>query len=223
MARPARFLVAIPILAVLFGLTIWTFKLGESETLAYDVTEQLASWQGPGKSPSIEAWLHARDELRSAQRMSRKNGAVEELLGLVHAQRRNNADFQQIALEHFTAALALRSSSPYTWASIADVRYRLGATTHDFERVLTIAADLGPNEPEVQRVVVDLGFALWDEMSPPTRTAVLRSLKLGMQRNPLEMLKISERRGRLPLACPEVPSAARSPDPQWAKLCESKT
>lgn len=223
MARPARFLVAIPILAVLLGLTIWAFKLGESETLAYEVTEQLASWQRPGKSPGLEAWLRARDELRSAQRLSRKSGAVEELLGLIHAQRRSNPDFQQIALEHFTTALTLRPSSPYTWASIADVRYRLGATTDDFERILTTAADLGPNEPEVQRLVADLGFALWDEVSPSTRTAVLRSLKSGMRRNPLEMLKISERRGRLSLACAEVPSAARSPVPQWAKLCEPNT
>ena len=220
MVRPARLILAIPVVATLVGLSIWAFKLGESETLAYEATRQLSSWQAAQVSPGLETWLRVRGELEAAHRLARKNASVEELLGLLHAERRRNVDFQQIAVEHFVSALVLRPSSPYTWANIAEVRYRLGATSGDFEQVLTTAAYLGPNEPEVQRLVVDLGFALWDEIGAPSRAAVLRSLTLGMQRNPLEMLQISDRRGRLDLACPRVPADARFLGPEWAKLCE---
>jgi len=222
-ARPARIAVAIPLVAALVGLTAWAAKLGTSETLAYEVADQIGAWQSKKVSPALEPWLQARDQLESAQRLTRKSGTVEELLGVLHAERRANPDFQKIALDHFVAALALRPGAPYTWADIADVRYRLGATGADYEQVLVNAAMLGPNEPEVQRIVVDYGLALWDDIGPETKTAVLRVIASGMRRNPMEMLKISERRGRLSLACPRVPSDARFPDPQWAKLCEANT
>ncbi|QJR11691.1 hypothetical protein DSM104443_02773 [Usitatibacter rugosus] len=202
---------------------MWAAKLGLAETLAYEVTDQIASWQSRKVSPELEPWLQARDQLESAQRLARRNGAVEELLGVLYSERRRNPDFQQLALDHFTAALTQRPSSPYTWASIADVRYRLGSTTGDYEQVLLNAVLLGPNEPEVQRIVVDYGFALWDDIGPETKAAVLQAIASGMRRNPMEMLKISERRGRLSLACPRVPSDARFPDPLWAKLCEANT
>ena len=205
------------------GLGVWAVKLGGAETAAYGVTREISSWQAKQLSPSLESWQRAHNDLETAQRLSRKNGAIEELIGVLYAERRRNADFQEIALEHFARSLALRPSSPYTWSNIADVRYRLGKTTGDFEQVVATAASLGPNEPEVQRVVVDLGLALWDEMGTETRALILQTLASGMRRNPMEMLQISVRRGRLDLACPRVPDTARFPDPKWAKLCEKNT
>lgn len=224
MVRPARLAVTIPLLALLVGLVIWAAKLGVSESLAYDASSEIASWQSRKISPALERWSHTREQLELAQRLAPRNGPVEELLGVLFAERRRNADFQQIALDHFVRALVLRPGSPYTWADIADVRYRLGTATGDYGRVLINAATLGPNEPEVQRIVVDYGFALWDEIADENvRASVLRSVSSGMRRNPMEMLQISERRGRLNLACPLVPVNARFPDPSWAKLCETNT
>jgi Flp pilus assembly protein TadD len=167
--------------------------------------------------------LRVRGELEVAQRLARNDAAIEELFGVLYSERRSSVDFQEIAATHFTQALALRSSSPYTWSNLAEVRYRLGQTGGDFERILVGAEALGPNEPQVQRVVADLGLALWPELSASTQAAVTRAVASGMQRNPLEMLQISTRRGRLDIACPHLSAGARFPDPLWAKLCEKTT
>jgi hypothetical protein len=43
----------------------------------------------------------------------------------------------------------------------------------------------------------------------------------GFRRNPLEMLQISERRGRLDIACRHLEGNTRMPDARWAEMCQA--
>jgi hypothetical protein len=43
----------------------------------------------------------------------------------------------------------------------------------------------------------------------------------GMKRNPLEMLQIAERRGRLAVACRHFAGSPRLSLPKWFQLCQS--
>jgi predicted Zn-dependent protease len=124
-----------------------------------------------------------------------------------------------VALGHLKRALEFRPSSPYTWVNLAEAQYRLGMTTGAFERILLMPHRLGPSEPEAQRLLADIGLAMWDEIGAEAQSAVRAAVSAGMRRNPLEMLQISERRGRLALACAQVPGDKRIRDPKWIKVC----
>ena len=63
--------------------------------------------------------------------------------------------------------------------------------------------------------MAELGLAMWDEVRPRHAGAVMAAVGAAMRRNPLEMLQISERRGRLALACTHVPGDKRLRETKW--------
>jgi hypothetical protein len=148
------------------------------------------------------------------------NPAVHELLGVLGARRFDRPEYIQEGAVHFAKAIELRPTSPYTWANIAEAKYRLGDTGKQFEAALVRSAQLGPSEAEVQRTVADLGLAVWNEADPQTLAAVDRMLTSGMRRNLPEMLQISGRRGRLDVACRHL-AELRTVDSNSSKLCQS--
>jgi hypothetical protein len=146
--------------------------------------------------------------------------AVQERMALDLAGSASTVDATAKANEHIVRALALRPVWPYSWAALADVRYRSGVADETFELALRRAIDLGLNEPPVQAVVAFYGLAVWDDIGGATRAAVGRAIGAGVRRDAPEMVQIAIRRGRLPVACRYVDAAARVPD-SWARLCKS--
>lgn len=222
MDRGARIAMVVPATAALIGLSVLAYTMGNAETIAYGASREIDTWSATRSQPGIDTWMRVRADLHRAQRLSSGDPTVQELLGVLHARRASPQAFFEVALEHFVRALELRPTSPYTWANIAEARYQLGRTDSRFQELLVRAATLGPAEPEVQRTVADLGLAFWDEVSPVTRAAVERAIASGMRRNPVEMLQISQRRGRLEPACRHVEGNQRITDPKWVNLCESR-
>jgi len=218
--RGARVLLTIPAIAALVGLSVLALRVGCAETLAYRAASEIDSWAASRSQPGIDTWLWVRADLQRAAAMSANDPGIQELLGVLHARRAGRQEFVEVALEHFSKAASLRPSSPYTWANIAVARYELGKTDSRLEEIIAGAARLGPQEPEVHRTVTDLGLALWDEIAPKTRVVVERMIGAGMRRNPMEILQISERRGRLEPACQHVSGNPRITDPKWVNLCE---
>jgi predicted Zn-dependent protease len=124
------------------------------------------------------------------------------------------------AVAAFTRALQHRPTWPYSWAGLVDALYRKGDTGQAFEAALQRTSQTGPWEPEVQRTVADYGLAVWNDVSPSTRSEIERMVANGMVRNAAEMLQISLRRGRLGVACAHLGLPSRT-DPKWIKLCQS--
>ncbi len=220
MERSSRAVVLVPAVAFLVFLSFWSVRWGAADSLAYGATREINTWTATGASPGIDTWMWVRSDLQRAERLSPSDPAIAELLGVLHLQRAGRAEFSELALEYFARALALRPSSPYTWANMAEARYRLGMTQPPFETILVQAHRLGPSEPETQRLLAELGLALWDELQPETRRAVETAISAGMKRNPLEILRISERRGRLRLACEKVRVDKRLADTKWTRVCD---
>jgi Flp pilus assembly protein CpaB len=79
---------------------------------------------------------------------------------------------------------------------------------------------MGPWEPEVQRVVADVGLATFNEVQARTRATIERMVAFGMRRQPLEILQIAQRRGRLDVACRHVADNKHVTDLKWITLCE---
>jgi len=219
MERSRRLVVVVPAVAGLILLSALAMRWGEADVLTYDAGRLVSRWAIKGAAPSVESWEAAKDDLLRAEQLARLDAQIPELLGVLHLQRAGQADFSAQAPDFFLRALEHRPASPYTWANVAEARYRLGMTDRLFEQVLAMAYRLGPGEPAIQRLMVDLGLAMWAEFGQDTKAQVRSAIAAGMRRNPLEILQISQRRGKLSLACPHVPGNRRLKDAKWEEIC----
>jgi len=217
----ARFALAVPlILALCWAAGLALANMRADMTLQHAARE-MATWNSVRPASTSESWSWMRSDLQEAESFDPKNPVIQELLGVLNARRIENEEYQGEAVVHFSKALALRPVSPYSWANLAEVKYRMGVTGKELEPMLRTAARLGPWEPVVQQIVADYGLAVWEEIDGETRAAVEQIVANGMRRNPLAMLQISERRGRLQVPCRHLSEARRTPDAKWTILCES--
>jgi len=119
-------------------------------------------------------------------------------------------EYARQALEYHRQAVRLRPSASYSWASIALLKAILPEPDAEFQAALRNAALLGPWEPEVQIAVAEAGLSRWDQLSPPTRTAVRGTLARAVQWQDAKLFAIARKTGQLPVLC-GLPEATRSP------------
>ena len=109
------------------------------------------------------------------------------------------------AYTHYKKAISLRPTWPYAWVNLALVKYRLGETDDEFYYALHKADELGPWEPGVQRVIVDIGLHYWNSLSSDERKFVLniieKSLKHTARKHSIDVLDLTKRYGKLELMC----------------------
>lgn len=222
MPRAARPIAALAAALALAWLGVVAWRMGHAETLVYDAAHESAAWTAAGTQPPPQAIERVGEDLERAARALPDSAAIEELLGNLAELRRERPDHLDVALAHFTRAVALRPTSPYAWAAVVRVKYGQGDTGRSFAAALRRAALLGPAEPEVQRTLVDYGLAVWDEVGADTRRAVEATVAGAMVRDPAGTLQVAERRGRLAIACRHVADAPRRPDDTWQKICASR-
>lgn len=209
------------LLAAWLSIEAYRLAAGDEIVGESNLTMESAAWRR--SPPSLEAWLAVRRELLRSATLAPGNPAVYESLGVLHARRAASPEMLAYARDYFVQSLALRPTSPYTWANYAEVRYLLGETGPPFERALVKAAELGPWEPEVQRLVADVGLAVIDEVQPATREAIERMVAFGMRRGPLDILQLAQKRGRLDVACRQVRDDRRVSDAKWLSLCARRS
>lgn len=108
---------------------------------------------------------------------------------------------QNSALTEQLQAITARPVSAYSWAKLAWIKYQAGQVDDAFYLALHNAAQLGPWEPEVQFVVIDLGFALWDEMPKSIQPVINSMAANATHRYAATVAEIASKRGRLNLVC----------------------
>lgn len=217
-----RILVAAPIIGALAMAAVTVVAVARSHLLVSEAAVEMSTWGAIGSAPSLETWTSVYERLQSARRILPGDPITSELLGLLSSQRSDSADLLESGVEHTVQALALRPVSAYTWANLVEARYRRGEPAANMELAIARAAELGGAEPGVQRIIADYGLALWDELTPHAQGAVDRLIGAGARRNPLEMLQISERRGRLGPVCKHLLGALRTPDAKLVQICQSR-
>ena len=222
-ASRAQWAIALAALPAVLWVSFEALRSAAADSIVESANATLMSPAWTRSGPDLESLLVVRRELLRAQALAPESPAVLESLGVLHSRRATNADFVLYARDYFERSLGLRPVSPYTWANLAQALYLLGQIGPELETALVRATFYGPWEPEVQHVVADVGLAIWSEANPATRAAVARMLDFGMRRNPLEFLQISQRRGRLDLACAHVEGNPRVQDPKWLPLCREKS
>jgi hypothetical protein len=222
MNRATRIFAVVPAVAGLGWLSAYALEAGHAGSKVFDAGLTMRSWSNARvQQPAREALAGMREDLLQARDVTPNDPAIHELLGLIDARRGERGKFLPDAAVHFTKAIELRPTSPQTWSDLAAVKYRSGDTGAEFETALNRAVELGMYEPDVQGIVANYGLAVWNEVGPKTRASVDAIVAAAMKRNPLEMLQIAERRGRLDVACRHLPGSPRQADPKWSQLCQS--
>jgi hypothetical protein len=217
MSPAARWSLAIALVASFVWAGAVAVTAGMTGTVGWYGNQYLQSG-GPRRDPDAAArhWAQVKEAARKAP----ADPWLQELSALLEL--RVNGKSSRDTREGLERALELRPSSASTWANLAADRYRSGDTAHQFVAAVEHAAELGPYEPEVQAMVAFYGLAVWNELNDSARRAVDSMVGAGMKRNPMEMLQISQRRGRLDVACRHLDGIPRQTDPKWLRLCKDQ-
>lgn len=218
-----RAILSLAVAAGLIALAAFAFKAGTEGTQVMEATAVAARWNMP-KPPTRAQWASIRDVTSSLVERGTDDPAAHELLAVADnslSDATSRQEYLSEAVVQLRKALELRPMSPYTWSNLAATQYRLGDTGRAFQAALAHAAELGPQEPEVQVTVAEYGLAVWNEVDEQTRAAIERSVAAGMRRQPREILQIAERRGRLAVACRHAVGSPRQTDTKWLQPCQS--
>jgi hypothetical protein len=190
-----------------------------ADDLASSALSQLQWWEQdryvPGQAER-DAVARRFDEAAS---LAPDNAEIREGRGLIELNHGAASDAPLRAVREFGESIALRPTSPYTWANLAQARDRAGAPREQVEAAMLTALDLGAAEPEVQLTAIDLGLAQWPRLTPGVRERVAHALDRMMRRNPYKTLPVVHARGHLELACPYVRGDARLSRTVWPRRC----
>jgi hypothetical protein len=219
MGAGKRFAIVVPAVVGLAWATMSAVDTARVDAPPRAASTEMSSWAAAGTQPAEQTWISVREDLDAALRIRPHDPTIHELLGMLGSMRRDSSRHLDDAVAHLTTAIALRPVSPYTWAHLAQARYVRGDGGAQIDLPLARAASFGPSEPGIQRIVADLGLAVWRDLTPATRAQVDRMVAAGMRRNPLEMLRISDRRGRLEAACRHV-IGMPTRDPRVGRHCD---
>ena len=212
-ARVAIALAGIALLAfaahdsVLRGLEDWRSARGRHD---------IRMWTEGRAVPSEEQWQRTVDALRGALRLAPQDPELWEYLGLAYdiASRKFSTGgwtvYTEFALIHYRRAAALRPTSPYSWAGVAVMKYRLEQVDEEFRQAFSSAMRLGPWEPGLQLITSDMGLALWDRLDPKLRNEVRENWRRTAVRQADRLARLAISHGREGVLCKESLEALKN-------------
>lgn len=208
--RSMAMLAALALMLAALLAARWGWAAVVIAQVAHAHDEQRNIFMQTGQTPPAEA-LHAQHEqLALAQKLDPQNPAIMEIAGEIASKAFAISPDKKIAgpydetnraITAYARAVVARPVSPYGWANFASAKYQAGQIDSAFYAALQNAARLGPWEPEVQFVLMDLGFALWDEMPKSIQPMIKKIAINAEQRYPDRVMSIAAKRGKLVLVC----------------------
>ena len=223
---------------LLVAASIIAARWGMANAVATDALSVKAAWQDrfvqSGQLPTGHERENVLAELNAARGLDPRNPELMEQAGILLAMPVAVADaglvgkpsgaikvqVQQEVINAFSAAVVARPVSAYAWANLAVSKYQAGQVDAFLYRALENAARLGPWEPDVQLVVTDLGFALWDEMPQALQLVVIQMATNAQQRYADKVFGIAERRGRMAVVCGLTASVDHKLDNKAVQLAQ---
>lgn len=136
---------------------------------------------GPGR---MEAYAGALDLAQRALRMDPGNPHLAQLMAVTRMRSVAREDAAALwtraaltqAVEDLRAAQAARPGWPYGAALLAAGKFRLGQEDAELSRALTVARHQGGAEPQVLRLVAEIGLRAWENLDPPATAATTAAL-----------------------------------------------
>jgi len=212
----SRFFSAARVAIALAGIALLAFAAHDSVLRGLEdwrstrARHEIRTWAQGRAVQSQEQWQRAVDALREALRLAPQDPELWESLGFAYdIASRNFAPagwsvYAEFALIHFRQAAALRPTSPYSWAGVAVMKYRLDQLDEEFRQAFSSAMRLGPWEPGLQLITSDMGLALWDRLDSQLRDEVRENWRRTAVRQADQLAKLAISRGRAGVVCEEA-------------------
>lgn len=182
-ARPAPVWLGWLLLALLLPTAAWVLyesqRVFRADWASAAVRQQVLAWVGgTGLPKSQQEWDAAKTALQASLDLAPDDPDMQERMGDLHfvAGQRDWADqtlrgrHYANAASYYDVAIALRPSSPQTWAMLAAARQAMGAPPQAVQSAWARAQRLGPFEGHVQPILMQVVLADWEGASPAMQT-----------------------------------------------------
>jgi tetratricopeptide (TPR) repeat protein len=165
-------------------------------------------WENDIDSYSTEDWDKTFSYTKTALEKDPYNPDLLSLMANIYEWNSFQGDDQlqnnqraQLALEYYRKAVELRPQWPYTWSSIALLKYKMSEFDQELRLALINATELGPWEPNVQKIVAEIGLHSWNDLAHSQRIMIVENIKRGVTMQPRVMLEILKKYGQLRMVC----------------------
>jgi hypothetical protein len=184
-------------------------RLGGAGLLVQTAGLEIDRWTAASRQPSTPEVGRAAKYFSDSLRYASDNPWALEGLGALDLASMRNSTIPREALAsardariRFRQALVQRPTSPFLWANLALSKLYLDKIDDELMAALRHADELGPWEPASQQTTLFVGLAVWQELDPGLRQALVHILERGGLRNAQKMLEITKSYGRFDLICP---------------------
>jgi len=184
------------------GLSNFYALLANQELNHPSMTEQRFQEDGGGRamhylteslrySPN-NAWALEEMGVLQIRRLPLFAGPIHALTALNTARGAN---------AHLHRALLERPTSSFIWANLARSKPSLNERDGEFLQALRRADELGPWEPEVQKMVIYLSLTVWDRLDPDQQASVVQTMERAAKRDAQYVTNVAKSFNRIDLVC----------------------
>lgn len=197
-----RLRIAIPwaLGGILLFVVFSAARIGIADLLFRYVRDEIAAWYSMGRGPDVSGLTAVSSRLAIAGWLSPEDPDLHEnvarvalmrsrLPGTGAAERKALLEDGLVAIRR---AITLRPVSPYAWGILLRVKEGLGEYDAEFRRALHGAAMLGPGEPELRVLVVDVGLRAWAALPGAEQAIVIGSIQRGLRRQGVPVPAIAQ-------------------------------
>ena len=174
-------------------------RIGAADLLSGYVRKEMHAWSISAARPDVATLESVARALGMARLIAPGNpDHYEDLARLAFVRSGmpgvNDAERNDRLLEGLVLmrqAITLRPVSSYSWATLLLLKRERAEYDAEFRHALERAVTLGPWEPEVQRIVADVGMAAWAALTRAEQEMVRENFVRGMKRQANAMISIA--------------------------------
>jgi len=208
-----RIIICTVLIIFLFFCSDHAYKLGTASANVYLAEKKINEWRAEKINPKEDEWESIKRNLTIALLSDPANpdliyhlGVAHEAYYIYYPTRNVAAKKHRIkAKAYYRDALTLRPVSPFYWVDLALVKYRLNELDDEFYAAMDNSVNLGPWEPGVQRVVIDIGLHAWRKLTPDGKAIVVNTIRNSIQHSNIEhaeaVLELVEKYNRVDVIC----------------------
>ena len=204
-----RYLLIIPCFLLIVIIKM-SGSLGLADVESLKARASIKQWQNDSQSFNTDDWDKVYSYVKAALENDPNNPDLLSLMGNVYEWNTFNSNEQPYnnqnrkrALDYYRKAVELRPQWPYAWSDIALLKYRMAEFDQEFQMALSNATQLGPWEPNVQKIITEVGLNAWDKLEHSQRITIVENIKRGITMEPQMMLDTLKKYDQLRLVCHE--------------------
>lgn len=179
------------IITVLLAFVLFSaFRAGMASLIWFKTSHSLDTWHSARRMPTADQFEAVVKQIDFALFLTNSDPKLYEnkaRLRLVSAQFSADNSVEREAqlrsgLSEIQTALRLRPISPYSWAIFLSIKRDLKEYDGEFRHALHRVIELGPWEPLLLPVLIDVGSSAWSSMPAKEQVLIQQLFILGLEK-----------------------------------------